>query len=581
MMADTAELTRRDGVELIRTGTWPISTGVWTATRDDLAAAVAAMSCPAIRKPVLKIGHNSSLGDGEPAIGRVENLRLVDGGHTLVGDYVGVPAWLNTIMASAYPDRSVEGSYRHRCQLGHTHPFALTAVALLGVTPPGVGTLKSLADVRELYGVTAEAGERVDEVRIAATVTGQAETTADQSSALTVPNMLMPVQAAGDSKLRAYWLHGEGAAKIRWGTGGDFTRCVRALREHVRDPEGLCAEYHHEATGMWPGNRRNVNAHASEDSVPNPQPSLAERIHTAWNASGQPEQQWIVEAADDEVIVMDNTDRSLVKVPVTVDGDNIRFGQPVRVRSAYVPDTEPVAATARMVFAGAEESRPTPTPVFIAGSSDPDNDPDPTPGPHNPAKLPVVVDDPQSPAASTADAPEPPAAEPEPATPTEPKEDPVSDLSEIRSRLGLPDDADDAATLAAIDALKSKAETPTPDPELVAASTAARDEMKTEIERLSGELATIKASAAADAKRALFDAAVQAGKLKPADREGWEARYDRAPDVISEILASIAPNTAVPVMASGEVTDLDTVDVDAEFAQFAHLFPPATSGKEN
>ena len=58
---------------------------------------------------------------------------------------------------------------------------------------------------------------------------------------------------------------------------------------------------------------------------------------------------------------------------------------------------------------------------------------------------------------------------------------------------------------------------------------------------------------------ALFDAAVQAGKLKPADRESWEARYDRAPDVISEILASIAPNTAVPVAASTAMVWLSSV----------------------
>lgn len=159
-MPDTAQLTRRDGVELVRTGRWAISTGVWEAKKEDLAAAVAAMQCPAIRRPVLKIGHTDQrftpqTGDGEPSIGWVDNLRIADGGHTLIGDYVGVPAWLDGVMASAYPDRSVEGVYRHRCQIGHEHPFVLTGVALLGVTPPGVGTLKSLQDVASLYGVAA------------------------------------------------------------------------------------------------------------------------------------------------------------------------------------------------------------------------------------------------------------------------------------------------------------------------------------------------------------------------------------------------------------------------------------------
>ena len=52
--------------------------------------------------------------------------------------------------------------------------------------------------------------------------------------------------------LRNYWVHGEGAAKISWGTEGSFKRCVGYLGEHVKNPEGLCAEYHHAATGEWP-----------------------------------------------------------------------------------------------------------------------------------------------------------------------------------------------------------------------------------------------------------------------------------------------------------------------------------------
>lgn len=61
-----------------------------------------------------------------------------------------------------------------------------------------------------------------------------------------------------DSKLREYWVHGEGAAKIRWGESGDFNRCVRHLGKYVRDPKGLCAEYHHEALGKWPGQEADV-----------------------------------------------------------------------------------------------------------------------------------------------------------------------------------------------------------------------------------------------------------------------------------------------------------------------------------
>jgi hypothetical protein len=53
-------------------------------------------------------------------------------------------------------------------------------------------------------------------------------------------------------RLVNYWVRGEGAAKIRWGTDGSFNRCVRNLADKVRDPKGLCAELHKEATGEWP-----------------------------------------------------------------------------------------------------------------------------------------------------------------------------------------------------------------------------------------------------------------------------------------------------------------------------------------
>lgn len=62
-----------------------------------------------------------------------------------------------------------------------------------------------------------------------------------------------PSGNAGAAKLREYWVHGEGAAKIDWGVPGDFKRCTAELGKYVDDPEGLCANYHHEALGVWPG----------------------------------------------------------------------------------------------------------------------------------------------------------------------------------------------------------------------------------------------------------------------------------------------------------------------------------------
>lgn len=55
------------------------------------------------------------------------------------------------------------------------------------------------------------------------------------------------------ARLTHYWTRGEGAAKIVWGTKGAMRRCIAELSKYVhRSPGGLCADYHHIATGEWP-----------------------------------------------------------------------------------------------------------------------------------------------------------------------------------------------------------------------------------------------------------------------------------------------------------------------------------------
>lgn len=61
------------------------------------------------------------------------------------------------------------------------------------------------------------------------------------------------------SRLRNYWATGAGAAKIAWGTPGDFNRCRANLSEYVPRPDwlaGLCANIHFDALGFWPGQHR-------------------------------------------------------------------------------------------------------------------------------------------------------------------------------------------------------------------------------------------------------------------------------------------------------------------------------------
>ena len=57
------------------------------------------------------------------------------------------------------------------------------------------------------------------------------------------------------SRIHTYWTKGKGAAKIRWGTPGDFTRCRRQLLKYVGPVwiNRTCAQWHHDALGYWPG----------------------------------------------------------------------------------------------------------------------------------------------------------------------------------------------------------------------------------------------------------------------------------------------------------------------------------------
>lgn len=143
-------------VPILKTGIeYPLASGPTTFTPEDLAAAVAAQDDPSIPQPRIWIGHPDDQrihGDrqaghpsGEPAVGKVCNMRLTEEGHCIVGDLTGVPIWLGNIMASAFPSRSIEGRFNLKTVTGKTHKLVISGLALLGVVWPGVMTLDDIA----------------------------------------------------------------------------------------------------------------------------------------------------------------------------------------------------------------------------------------------------------------------------------------------------------------------------------------------------------------------------------------------------------------------------------------------------
>lgn len=157
------DLVTIPNVPLVSTGTYRLASGEHTFTAADLLAAVAALDDPAVRTPVLKLGHDGPLTSDQPTIGKVEAMRLSEDGQTLYGDLVGVPKWLADILPTAYPRRSIEANLGVKSATGRKHRMVLTALSLLGTTLPGVATLD---DLRHLYTAESvpefiEAGEPI------------------------------------------------------------------------------------------------------------------------------------------------------------------------------------------------------------------------------------------------------------------------------------------------------------------------------------------------------------------------------------------------------------------------------------
>jgi hypothetical protein len=85
-------------------------------------------------------------------------------------------------------------------------------------------------------------------------------------------------------RLRDYWVKGAGAAKIGWGTPGDFNRCRLAVAEYVKPQylAGYCANRHYDALGFWPGRpvRGDSEAFTEREGEMAPAVSIVASRHT-------------------------------------------------------------------------------------------------------------------------------------------------------------------------------------------------------------------------------------------------------------------------------------------------------------
>lgn len=148
------------GVEVARPGTWKLASGELTVTPEMLVDAARYAQRPGARPSPVKLGHTDPRfsGDGEPSLGWLGNLRVEDdNGPVLKGDITGMPDWLAAAAPDHWPDRSMEGWQDFTDDDGETYALVVDGLALLGVTPPGMSSIRSLRDLPQALGVAASA----------------------------------------------------------------------------------------------------------------------------------------------------------------------------------------------------------------------------------------------------------------------------------------------------------------------------------------------------------------------------------------------------------------------------------------
>jgi len=190
----------------------------------------------------------------------------------LSGDWRRIGSGLEMVAAISVP---TPGFAVPRARVASGQPLALVAAGALhpGTTIPNGGTAidyNTLADVlaarldqreqdrRNAAEFAALVSELDDTHAVIRSLLAQVDDTPQEVATLIAE---LESDAAFDigrmpPQLRESYLHGKAAAKIMWGSPGDFKRCELEAAHHgipERMRAGMCATLHKEATGAVPG----------------------------------------------------------------------------------------------------------------------------------------------------------------------------------------------------------------------------------------------------------------------------------------------------------------------------------------
>lgn len=140
---------------------------------------------------------------------------------------------------------------------------------------------------------------------------GNAAPEMDAETELSLRGITTAEFKANRNNLEEYWKTGEGAASVRWGTPGDFTRCVNHLEKHVGERANrICAQWHHDMNGIWPGDKRNHSVLDYEEGRPMGE-TITASAAAAWEDTFQyfwnPDTDEVFRSADGAVEAFDGT----------------------------------------------------------------------------------------------------------------------------------------------------------------------------------------------------------------------------------------------------------------------------------
>ncbi|GAB3251015.1 peptidoglycan-binding protein [Kineosporia babensis] len=603
-------LVNRSGIELARVGSWSASTGPWNCTRSQLADAVRAYQSGHFRAPVLKRGHTDdrfagdiqATGDGEPSLGVVKNLRLADGGDSLIGDLL-VPEWLDEELPAVYPSRSIEADLGVETSDGQTWGMVVTGLALLGVTKPAI---QSLAEIPQ---AASEPMQYLAAMSLAASIPLEAKWNVvfDESkhkreggrfvskgSGYSAKKDQAPqVRALQKELIRLGFLDAksgknggidglfgpatEAAVKAWQRQSGNMAtgRVTPALLSTLKSakkggsPAKLTSD---RKAARKEAQRKGKKFDPSDERVKADLRSKKQKVKAAAEEQVEGLDLTVREVLADDVVYLDPDGLSWVADVDETDDGGVEIGELAPVAVTYTPlaASESALAAHRMHNSVVASAVGLGHPI---GSS----------------------------LGATA----------------------VDITPQMREALGVDEQADEAAILAALEKLKSAAGPPVETPKdstvvetpavpavvehqndrsfgqtdrieasgdlearltakfeaKLAASVGVLEKtnatLADELAKVTGELATRKQAEAVTKRETLLASAVQQGKITPADKDHYGAIYDTSPEAAEKLLASRAPGSAVPLSAIGHSSDVQQDD------EFKSLMDAWNSGVGN